>query len=347
MRKDIKLDALIRQYKGIIFTTGVIILFTILAPIIILGNSISAFNPFKLNDDSVTISDQIVMKGDNTVKVYITKEEKVETVNVEDYLIGVVSSEMLVSFNEEALKAQAVAARTYYFSKRNTKCTQAQGADICDTVHCQVYVSKDEKMKQWGSKGKENYEKIKKAVYDTEGQVLTYKNELVKSPLFFSTSSGNTEDAKDVFGGDIPYLKPTSSPGEEGAPKFKTTTSMKINDVVKKLNREFKSAKLTEGNIDSQIKLGERSSSGGVLELKVGNTTVRGTDFRRVLGLFSTNFTYNISGDEIVFNCLGYGHGVGMSQYGANAMGNEGKNYKDILTHYYSGVEISKVKYSN
>lgn len=347
MRRNLNLDSLLRQYKGIVFTTLGIILFTIIAPIFILGLPISGFSPFKLNVDSVTISDEINIKGSEKVKVYISKEKRFEEVNIEEYIIGVVSSEMLVTFNDEALKAQAVAARTYYFSKREAKCNQANGADICDTVHCQVYVNKDEKMRQWGEKAERNYEKIKDAVLATEGQVLTYDDSLVKSPLFFSTSSGKTEDVKDVFGGNIPYLKSTDSPGEEIAPKYKTQTSMKVNDIVKKINNIYNKAILTEKNIANQIELGDRSESGGVLDLKVGNEIIKGTDFRRILGLYSTNFTYEVKGDEIEFNCFGYGHGVGMSQWGANVMGQDGKSYKDILIHYYTGVEIKKINYIN
>ena len=159
--------------------------------------------------------------------------------------MGVVASEVPASFNEEALKAQAIAARTFYMNKRNNPCKDAKnkGAEICDTTNCQVYMSKEERITKWSSSEAEsNWNKIQKAVLDTKGQVLTYENSVLEYPQFFATSSGKTEDAKDVFSIDVPYLKSEESKGEEIAPKYKTTIEIPINEFINKINAKYSTA---------------------------------------------------------------------------------------------------------
>ena len=151
---------------------------------------------------SVELDDEnnnIILDGNKTIKVNITKENRIEEVPIEEYVKSVVSGEMPVSFSEEALKSQAIAARTYIASKRLRGCNIANGGDVCDTTHCQVYISKDKRLESWGEKANEYWEKISKAVDDTQGMVLTYNNELVLYPQFFSTSSGMTENASKTW----------------------------------------------------------------------------------------------------------------------------------------------------
>ena len=172
---------------------------------------------------------------------------------IEEYVKSVVSGEMLVSFDDEALKAQAIAARTYIAAKRLRPCNIANGGDVCDTTHCQVYINKDVRLEQWGSNAEEYWNKISNAVDNTKGMVLTYNNELVLYPQFFSTSSGMTENAVDVFSNSVPYLVSTESKGEEIAPKYETEFPFNIPEFVNKINDKYKEASITSENLKNNI----------------------------------------------------------------------------------------------
>ncbi|MGN0025632.1 MAG: stage II sporulation protein D [Clostridium sp.] len=320
-----------------------ILILMIIAPMFIIKSM-----PAKANEEVSEITNEnkdILLDGKNIIKVNITKENRIEEVQIEEYVKSVVSGEMLVSFDDEALKAQAIAARTYIAAKRLRPCNIANGGDVCDTTHCQVYINKDVRLEQWGSNAEEYWNKISNAVDNTKGMVLTYNNELVLYPQFFSTSSGMTENAVDVFSNSVPYLVSTESKGEEIAPKYETEFPFNIPEFVNKINDKYKEASITSENLRNNIEILSRSEAGGIKELRIGKTKVKGLDFRLALGLSSTNFEYVINENEIVFKCKGYGHGVGMSQWGANVMAKSGADYKDILTHYYTGVEISKLTF--
>lgn len=263
--------------------------------------------------------------------------------------MGVVASEVPANFNEEALKAQAVAARTFYMSKRNNPCKDAKSknAEICDTTNCQVYMSKADRFSKWSkNEAESNWSKIQKAVLDTKGQVLTYENSVLEYPQFFSVSSGKTEDAKDVFSVNIPYLKSEESKGEENAPKYKTTLEVPISEFITKINSQYKNANLKKGDLPSAIKIESYTEGGSVKEIKIGTETIKGTEFRTLFNLNSTNFKFDFGDKVVKINCTGYGHGVGMSQWGANAMAKSGSKYNEILNHYYKGVEIQEIKYA-
>lgn len=294
-------------------------------------------------------SSKITFPSNGKVKLYHRSEDRVEEIDLEEYVMGVVASEVPANFEEEALKAQAVAARTFYMSKRNNpnKEEKEKGAEICDTTHCQVYMSKDERISKWSkSEAESNWEKIQKAVLDTKGQVLTYDGSVLEYPQFFATSSGKTEDAKDVFSMDVPYLKSEDSKGEEIAPKYKTSTQIPINDFINKINSKYKGVNANKSNLSSLIKILSFTEAGSVKEIKIGNEIVKGTEFRTLFNLNSTNFTLDFQQDSVEVNCKGYGHGVGMSQWGANAMAKSGSKYDEILKHYYSGVEIQEINYN-
>jgi len=240
-----------------------------------------------------------------------------------------------------------VAARTFALAHvkglGGISCKNGKGADLCDAVHCQVYMAKAQRIKEWPKgKGEELWDKIKMAVQGTAGQVLTYNNELVMEPYYFATSSGKTENSEDVFSSNIPYLKSVESPGEEISTNFKTSNSFKYKELSSIINNNYNNARVTSANIRKQITVIDRTSAGSVKNIKVGNITMTGTKFRTMLGLKSSNFKlkFNLSGIEI--DCSGYGHGVGMSQWGADVMAKKGKNYTEILTHYYQGTDVSK-----
>lgn len=344
-----------KQLKGILFTTLAIIVFMIAMPIFIMKPKVSAKistnDVEKITDTNEVVeastkqNNNIIMKGNEIIRVYITETGEIEEVNLEDYICGVVSNEMPANFEKEALKAQAVTARTYLASKKLNRCTLHEGIDICDSTHCQVYTSKEKRLEKWGADyANEYWNKIKEAVDETSGQVLSYEGELVLYPQFFSTSSGQTENSEDVYLGEIPYLRSVASTGEESAPKYTSDKTLKISDFVYLLNSNFTNLNVTVENIKNNFNIKLSSAAGGVIKLNINNVEIRGVDFRKALSLNSTNFTYEFNGDYITFHCKGYGHGVGMSQWGANAMAKNGSNYEEILKHYYTGVEITNLE---
>lgn len=341
--------------KFILFTTICIVIFMMVMPSLLIKSrdinvdDISKSDIQETATKSVTsISEikDITLSGEETVSVYITSQNKVVEVPLEEYICGVISNEMPATFELEALKAQAVAARTYLASKKIKGCSKANGADICDSTHCQVYTSKAVRLELWDENVRdENWKKISDAVEATKGEVLSYQNELVLYPQFFSTSSGKTENSVDLYWADIPYLKSVESTGEEIAPKFESEVPIDISEFISKFEEKYQNFSLNEDNIESSINVLSRSEAGGVKEIQVSGEKIRGQDFRFLYGLNSSNFTYEVDEDNIIFKCKGYGHGVGMSQWGANVMAKEGKSYKEILKHYYTGVEITNLKF--
>lgn len=328
--------------------TLIIMAFLIIIPMILIKTPLSGLNPFSLNSDSVKYKkgDGIYVEGKDVVKVYNTTTKKIEEIELEDYVIGVVAAEMPANFEVEALKAQSVAARTYYFSKRLNPCTQGNGAEICNSTHCQAYITKEDRISKWASSEAEaNWQKISDAVNGTKGQVLVYDGEILKYPQFFSTSSGKTESSIDVFASDVPYLKSVESPGEEISNRYEILKNIPLTSFVDTINNKYSDAKVTSGNIKNEVVILSKTEGGAVKEIKLGNKTIKGTEFRTLFSLNSANFTIDYSGSEVIIKCMGYGHGLGMSQWGANVMGKAGSKYDDILLHYYTDVDIELVKY--
>jgi stage II sporulation protein D len=277
-----------------------------------------------------------------TVQVYNKAVDKVEEMDTSEYLKEVVAAEMPADFEQEALKAQAVAARSYLLSKmenaeKNGAPQEHKGAVVCtDSTHCQAWVSEDAKKQAWGNDGEQKWKKISEAVESTGGQVLTYQKDTV-SAVFFSTSSGKTEAAKDVWGKDVPYLQSVDSPGEEEAPRYHSEETISVEEFKKKAAEKIEGVDWSKPLFENI----QRSGAGGILTLQIGGVTVKGTDFRTLYGLRSTNAEVAQEGENVLFKVTGNGHGVGMSQYGANAMAAGGSDYKAILTHYYTGAEIT------
>ncbi|SHH50549.1 stage II sporulation protein D [Clostridium grantii] len=318
-------------------------------------NTIKADTNFNLKKEEINEkTEEIVYKinqsaNEITVGLFITKKNKIQEIGLEDYVVGVVAAEMPASFEMEALKAQAVAARTYavahleQFGGNSSK--GAKGGNLTDTTDCQVYITKDDRYNSWPASSCDEYwEKIKEAVQSTSGQVLTYEGSLVSCPYYFSTSSGNTENAKDVFNTNESYLKSVPSEGEENSPKFKTTVSFGVNSIANTINANYEDAKVSGSKLKKQVKIIKRSEAGTVKEIQLGERIATGAEVRKIFSLTSSNFDIDIDSNSVTFTCYGYGHGVGMSQFGANARAKEGKDYIDILKHYYTGVEIGVVE---
>ena len=285
------------------------------------------------------------VKTPHKITVYRTESRDTDTVDFEDYVMGVVSCEMPSTFHEEALKAQAVAARTYSIAKfinskeiGNPKAHPE--APLCDTTHCQVYKSEKELKESKGSDWiKSEWPKIVTAVEDTKGQLLYFDGKLVEQALFHSSSGGKTENSEDVFASAVPYLVSVESPYEEEATHKNEQTSLSLDEFKSKLQSYDSSQSL--GKVDKDnIKILNRSSGNRVEKIQVGDSYLTGKQIREALGLSSANFSIKVSDKNIIFTTNGSGHGVGMSQYGANGMAKEGYGYKKILSHYYSGTEV-------
>lgn len=328
------------------------ILCLILIPIIILNGEIA----IPKSQDDIVIKEEENKNIDNNKKdfskinVHHVETNTNEKMDLEEYIVGVIAAEMPAEFELEALKAQAIAARTYALKRMITPCDQANGADICDTVHCQVYISKDKRMGMWdkSTEEEENYwRKFQQAVQETKGKVLSYEGNLVLYPQFFSTSWGKTEDSAAVFTSDVPYLKSVDSPGEESSKSYKSSKEVTIEEFIKLVNNKYKEAKLSASNLNSSVSILNKNPGGSVAEVKLGGTKIKGTEFRTLLNLKSANFSIKIANGKVNIECTGYGHGVGMSQRGANVMAKAGTKSEEILKHYYQGIEIKDISEVN
>lgn len=281
------------------------------------------------------------------IKVYNLKTNEVMVMEFEEYLKGVVASEMPANFNLEALKAQGVTARTYLlyrFKKYPEGQPEHLDAPICTGTHCQVWTSKDDLIAShedgWYEK---NWGKIEEAVNSTKGQILTYEGKIIE-PLFHSTSGGRTENSEDVFLTAVPYLRSVESPYEGEAPKLRDSVKITVDEFISKLESVYGDLDISHDNLDEKIKLGEVSEGGKIKTIIIDNTEVTGREMRSIFNLNSANFSFIQSGNSLEIVTTGYGHGVGMSQWGAEGMANEGFNYKEILKHYFTDIEIVSTK---
>jgi stage II sporulation protein D len=259
---------------------------------------------------------------------------------MEEYLWGVVAAEMPASFHTEALKAQTVAARTYALRKGKSVTQAHPDAMLCDDhTCCQAYRTAEEVWPAWGAEAAEYEEKIRTAVAETDGEVLLYDGDPILA-VFHSSSSGRTRTAGEVWTNDLPYLKAVDSP-EDGRqiPNYYSRVEISAETFRAAVGRRWPEADLS-GKTEDWLSRAVRDSGGSVETLLVGGVSVRGTELRSVLGLRSACFEWEAQGDGLVFFVTGYGHGVGMSQYGANRMAEEGATYREILTHYYTGVTV-------
>jgi stage II sporulation protein D len=274
--------------------------------------------------------------NDIPIDVYMCDMDRVVTMDLEDYILGVVAGEMPASFHPEALKAQALAARTYTMLRMRLfggrGCSKHQGAEICtDSTHCQAYRNP--------VTVKKDLDKLKEAVYGTAGEVIIYDNKLIDA-VFHSTSGGKTENSEDIWSNRVPYLRSVVSQYEEHSPKYVARQEVSIDSFIDCMKKLDSGVVINKKNIKNEIKVLERSEGGRITRIKVGNKVFKGMDVRNVLGLNSSNFNFDIGSSTIRFTVVGNGHGIGMSQYGADGMAKNGASYKDIVTHYYQGVDI-------
>lgn len=280
-------------------------------------------------------------KNYNSIKLLHKKTNKIEEVDLDEYLWGVVSAEMPASFEKEALKAQAVVARTYTIYKIVNNDGKHKDADICDdSTCCQAWISKEDRLAKWDDDEKEsNWNKIVDAVNSTQGKIITYKGKPINA-FFHSNSGGKTEAPVDVWGGTgYPYLQAVATAGEDAYSQYSSNASFSKKEFEEKIKKEHSDFKINFKEKDC-IKIEEYTDGNRVKTIKIGNLELSGVEVRNLFGLRSANFKVEINGDNIEFEVVGYGHGVGMSQTGADSLAKEGKNYEDIIHHYYTNVEI-------
>jgi stage II sporulation protein D len=266
------------------------------------------------------------------VAVYRTASKDIEKLPLESYIVGVVSAEMPADFELEALKAQALTARTYIVNQLMAKDSGLpKGAHVTDTVQHQVYKNDEELRNLWGSDYEWKIKKITKAVHDTKGQILTYDGEPIYAS-FFSTSNGYTENSEAIWNSQ-PYLKSVPSPWDKISPKFYYKTAISISDFESKLG-----VKVPDGESIGTITA--RTPGKRVETVTISGKKLTGKKIRKALDLKSADFSWERKGNNIIITTKGYGHGVGMSQYGANGMALEGKNCEEIVKYYYKGVAV-------
>lgn len=276
-----------------------------------------------------------------TITLLHKDTNEVEQVNLDEYIACVVSAEMPVTYELEALKAQAIVARTYTIYKITTS-KKHDNADICDkSTCCQAWISKEDRLKKWDeNKRTENWNKIIQAVNETAGKIITYDDKPINA-FFHSNSGGKTEVPFYVWGGTgYPYLQVVETSGEEVYSQYSSEAKFTKKEFVEKIKKEHEDFEI---NLDEEncIEIIKRDDSDRVVTIKVGNINLSGVETRTLLGLRSANFTVEIYQDEILFKVIGYGHGVGMSQTGADALAKQGKNYEEIIKHFYTNVEIT------
>ncbi len=282
-------------------------------------------------------------KSGQIIEVKITKTNEIIAMDVNDYLRGVVPAEMPPTFEIEALKAQAIVARTYLYNKIAQN--GHTDADICDNFnHCQAFYTEDKLEEIWRNKGysdktiEEYKERVNIAVNETTDIVAKYNGECIKA-FFHANSGGVTESSKEIWGGeDIPYLVSVESLGEESHPYYKTKVIIKKTEFNKIILDNI------NYNVDNkELQVSDYTISGRVKNLKIGDQVIKATTLRSLIGLKSTCFNIENTKDEYIFNVKGYGHGLGMSQTGANYYAKIGKKAEEIIKHYYTGVKVEKI----
>ena len=262
--------------------------------------------------------------------VKLLDSNKIINLSIEDYIIGVVSCEMPASYELEALKAQAIASRTYALEKMNINNLY----DLENSTNNQCYHNNEILKNKWGNNYEKYYKKITKAVNETKGYYMTYNGKIIKA-FYFSTSNGYTEDVKNVFGSNLEYLSSVESSWDKNNKNFEKTVSFNETDFINKL-------KLSDIKVN-KIEILNRTKSNRVNEIMINNTIFKGTTFRKLLSIRSTDFDIEKKDNIIYIKTRGYGHGVGLSQYGANEMAKLGYDYDEILKYYYKNIDINNV----
>lgn len=303
---------------------------------------------------------QEIVEKNTKIRLLQSETGEIVTIDLEEYIMGVLIGEMPVTYELEALKAQAVVARTYTLNKIINESDSHVGADMCDSIeHCQAYKTREYALSCWDdNEENEKWNKIKTAVLETKNQVITYQGELINA-FFHAHSGGKTEDSMNIWGREnIPYLKSVEGFENRELIEKVTLEISELDKTLKENNLNYKSL-LELNNISwqqevlkpenmeflkEQIKILEKNSSGRVSKMQISNLILEGTEIRNLFGLRSAFFDVIIEDGKLTFETSGYGHGVGLSQEGANSMALLGIDYKEIISHYYTGAKIEEMQ---
>ena len=323
---------------------------TFAIPIIFTKNTVSGKNVNETNEiqeENATQEVQMIdydYKQYDTIKLLHADTGEIEELPLDTYLLGVVSAEMPANFEQEALNAQALVARTYTIYSIVHNQDKHGEADICDDSNCcQAWISKEDRMARWEEAEREsNWRKIEVAVNTTAGRIITYNGEVIDA-FFHSNSGGTTEAPVNVWGGtNYPYLQSVETAGEDAYSQYSSEVVLTKEELQNKILAKHSDFTIDYNQSDC-IQILEYTESGRVKTIKIGNLNLSGVEVRSTLGLKSANFEITIDGDNIKFAVKGYGHGVGMSQTGADSMAKSGSNYEEIVKHFYTGVEITEM----
>ncbi|MDF2720331.1 MAG: stage sporulation protein [Paenibacillus sp.] len=291
------------------------------------------------SDDVQAVTPVFEQSQQVIIPIYLTRQQKIDQVPLETYVRNVLAAEMPASFELEALKAQAIASRTYIVKRwldGDSSQVPVQGAIVTDTVAHQAYMTEDQMKQSWSGKQYEsNVEKLNRAVSETAGIIATYQHKPIQAS-FFSTSNGYTENSEEYWRDAVPYLRSVPSPWDASlSPKYEANVTYSLQEFAKRLN--FSSV---PANLAASMKVLSTTSGHRIKTMAIGGKTFTGREIREKLELNSSQFTWKVKGASIELQTLGYGHGVGMSQWGANGMAKEGKTAEAILKYYYQGIEL-------
>lgn len=328
---------------SIVFLVIAVVLCFVLLPMLFTQRFIFADETEKIVVNAV--DDEVINFGEKykTINLLHKDSNTVESIELDEYLVNVVAAEMPVDFEEEALKAQATVARTYtlYQIQNGNK---HENADICDDSSCcQAWISKDNRFARWDDNKEEKWEKLQRAVYSTAGEVIMYGGKPIDA-FFHSNSGGMTETPINVWGGsNFPYLQAVETSGEDEYSQYYSERLYSKNEIEEKMKNVYDDFSINWDEPNC-IEILEYTESSRIKTIRVGNKNISGVEARRIFELKSSNFSFEILDNNVKFVVIGYGHGVGLSQTGSNTLARDGLDYKAIIEHFYSGVEVVNIR---
>ncbi len=309
----------------------------ILFPLVAIDKTSDVISQEFLDEEAIQNNNNIITEAVPTVKVMSANSNDITEMSLKEYLIGVVAEEMNASYHEEAIKAQVVASHTLLLYIKNKNPESLNGADISgDSTTHQGFLTKERQQEKWKDNYEAYYKKIAKCVDEVIDYTLQYNGEYINA-AFHSISNGKTENVSDVWGGNYPYLVSVASAGDKLSPAFQSEVTVTVSDFKKNLKE--KNISFTD-NPEKWVKKITNTKTGMVKTIEICGKTITGREMRSLFSLRSSTFTCKYKNGNFVFTVSGYGHGVGMSQYGADYMARQGSTYEEILKHYYTGVEI-------
>lgn len=326
--------------KILAYSTILVLVLVMIIPTLVVV-SIKTFEPRPERSDSVVKGEDVL------IRVYLHEQGKIVEMNLEEYVKGVVAAEMPAEFEVEALKAQAVAARTYAVKNMvvfgGSGLAEQPGADVStDHRQSQAWQNGEKLKERWGTNYERYWRKISRAVEETRGEVATYNGEFINA-VFHSTSGERTASAKEVWGFDYPYLISVPCTWDQKSPRYHDRKEFSLAQIEQLLGPETQVVAAVQNGSNEATKIINTTDSGRVGQIRIGSKVLSGAMIREKLELRSTNFNVEMQGDKMIFNTVGYGHGVGLCQYGANGMAKSGQDYRQIITTYYTGVALKNI----